>query len=132
MAATELDRLTWPEVREQVQAGRDTVVMALGATEPHGRHMPAATHALLRAHRAGEWETSLLLAIHPELVSMERAEAGFTGDLEEAMAGIFASGGVAALSPNGAIGDPARASAEHGRRYWQAATQHALEQIAAA
>jgi creatinine amidohydrolase/Fe(II)-dependent formamide hydrolase-like protein len=247
MAATELDRLTWPQVREQVQAGRDTVVMALGATEQHGRHMPLATDALLGDHlagliadrldaflaptlrigcsahhvgfagtmslseetfhavvadvvsslasggfrrivlipthggnfgplaaaaeklrdderarvvalsdlgvlfqiaqmaereygvplregglHAGEWETSLLLAIHPELVSMERAEAGFTGDLEEAMAGIFASGGVAALSENGAIGDPTRANAEHGRRYWEAATQLVLEQIDAA
>ena len=249
MAATELDRLTWPEVREQLQAGRDTVVMALGATEQHGRHMPLATDALLGDHlarlvadrldaflaptlrigcsahhvgfagtmslaeetfhavvadvvgslarggfrrivlvpthggnfgplaaaaeklgdgagagaqvvaltdlgvlfqiaqmaereygvplregglHAGEWETSLLLAIHPELVRMERAEAGFTGDLEEAMAGIFASGGVAALSENGAIGDPSRASAEHGRRYWEAALELVLEQIAAA
>jgi creatinine amidohydrolase/Fe(II)-dependent formamide hydrolase-like protein len=247
MAVTELDRLTWPEVREQVQAGRDTVVMALGATEQHGRHMPLATDALLGDHlarlvadrldaflaptlrigcsahhvgfagtmslseetfhaivadvvgsltsggfrrivlipthggnfaplaaaveklggaerrrvvalsdlgvlfqiarmgereygvplregglHAGEWETSLLLAVHPELVSMERAEAGFTGELEEAMAGIFASGGVAALSQNGAIGDPKRASAEHGQRYWELATQLVLEQIAAA
>jgi creatinine amidohydrolase/Fe(II)-dependent formamide hydrolase-like protein len=63
---------------------------------------------------------------------MERAEAGFTGELEEAMAGIFASGGVAALSENGAIGDPSRASAEHGRRYWDAAVELVLEQIAAA
>jgi len=80
---------------------------------------------------AGEWETSLLLAIHPELVRMEHAQAGFTGSLEDAIAGMFTEGGVAALSPIGAIGDPARASAEHGERYWSRAVELALEQIEA-
>ena len=42
---------------------------------------------------AGEWETSLLLAIHPDLVSMEHAEAGFTGELEKALEGLFSEGG---------------------------------------
>jgi creatinine amidohydrolase/Fe(II)-dependent formamide hydrolase-like protein len=39
------------------------------------------------------------------------------------------AGGVAALSENGTIGDPAQASAEHGERYWAAAVELALEQI---
>ena len=81
---------------------------------------------------AGEWETSLLLAIHPDLVAMEHAEPGFTGDLQDALKGIFAEGGVAALSENGAIGDPRRATTEHGERYWSAAVDLALEQIEAA
>jgi creatinine amidohydrolase len=245
MAAIELDTLTWPQVRAQIDAGRDTVVLALGATEQHGRHLPLATDALLGDHlarmladrldaflaptlrvgcsehhlgfagtmslsegtfhavvgdlvrslltggfrrivlvpthggnfaplaaavakldesqavtaltdlgvlfqiaqmgereygvplaegglHAGEWETSLLLAIHPELVKMEHAEAGFTGDPQDALQGIFAEGGVAALSKNGAIGDPRRATAEHGQRYWSAAVDLALEQIQAA
>jgi creatinine amidohydrolase len=80
---------------------------------------------------AGEWETSLLLAIHPELVRMDHAEAGFTGELQEALEGLFSEGGVAALSTNGAIGDPTRASAEHGKRYWSAAVDLACEQITA-
>jgi creatinine amidohydrolase len=245
MPALELDTLTWPQVRAEIDAGRDTVVVALGATEQHGRHLPLATDALLGDHlarvladrldaflaptlrvgcsahhlgfagtmslaeetfhavvgdlvrslsrggfrrivlvpthggnfaplatavtkleepqrvtaltdlgvlfqiaqlaeseygvplseggvHAGEWETSLLLAIHPELVHMEDAEAGFTGELQDAIAGMFAEGGVAALSPNGAIGDPARASAAHGERYWARAVELALEQIEAA
>jgi len=245
MAAIELDKLTWPEVRAQLEAGHDTVVMALGATEQHGRHMPLATDALLGDHlarlladrldaflaptlrigcsahhvgfagtmslseetfhrvvadvvgslagggirrivlipthggnfaplaaaaaklgdgagarvvalsdlgvlfqiaqmaereygvplregglHAGEWETSLLLAIHPELVHMERAERGYTGDLETAIETMF-SGGVAALSENGAIGDPARASAAHGERYWAAVEEIVVAQVAA-
>ena len=243
MTALDLDKLTWPEVKAAVDGGRDTVVMALGATEQHGLHMPLATDALLgdhmaqvlaeridafvaptlrvgcsehhvgfagtmsiseatmhavvadlvrsllsggfrrivllpshggnfaplaaalelldaeeRAHvialtdlsmlfqiaqlgeheygvpladgglHAGEWETSLLLALHPELVKMERAEAGFTGDLQEAVASMF-SGGVASISANGAIGDPTKASREHGERYWSAVEEIVVEQV---
>ncbi len=76
---------------------------------------------------AGEWETSMLIAIRPDLVHMDRAEPGFTGDLEEALAGVF--GGVEEISENGAIGDPSRASAEHGRRYWDAVLELALAEI---
>jgi creatinine amidohydrolase len=245
MAAIELDKLTWPQVKAEIDAGRDTVVLALGATEQHGRHLPLATDALLGDHlarmlaerldaflgptlrigcsehhvgfagtmslsqetfaavvgdfvrsllkggfrrvvlvpshggnfaplaaavaeleerehvialtdlgvlfqiaqlgereydvplsegglHAGEWETSLMLAIHPDLVHMDDAEAGFTGELEEALEVLFKEGGVAALSHNGAIGDPTRASAEHGERYWSAAVELAYEQIQAA
>jgi creatinine amidohydrolase len=244
VTAIELDALTWPQVRAEIEAGRDTVVVALGATEQHGHHLPLATDALLGDHlaralaerldaflaptlrvgcsahhlgfagtmslsedtfqavvgdlvrslsrggfrrivlvpshggnfaplaaaiakldrpervtaltdlgmlfqiaqlgerefgvplsdggvHAGEWETSMLLAIHPELVSMEHAQPGFTGELQDAIAGMFAEGGVAALSPVGAIGDPAQASAEHGERYWSLAVELALEQIEA-
>jgi creatinine amidohydrolase len=246
VGALELDKVTWPEVEEQIASGRDTVVVALGATEQHGRHMPLATDALLGDHlgrlvadrldafvaptvrvgcsshhmdfpgtlsledetfhalvadhvrslaragfarvvlvpthggnfaplaaaveklgelpgtrvvavtdltallrvaqagqdehgvpleegglHAGEWETSMLLAIEPELVRMERAQAGYTGDLQEGIQRMFESG-VKAISDNGAVGDPTRASAEHGRRYWQVALAIALEQIEAA
>ena len=244
MGALELDTLTWPQVRAEIDAGRDTVVLALGATEQHGLHMPLATDALIGDHmarrlaerlnafvaptvrvgcsehhvgfagtmslseqtyhalvcdlvdsllrggfrrivllpshggnfaplaaavemleapqrarvvaltdlgvlfqiaqmgerehgvplaegglHAGEWETSLLLAIHPELVHMERAEPGYTGELQSAIATMF-SGGVAALSENGAIGDPARASAAHGERYWAAVEEIVVAQVA--
>jgi creatinine amidohydrolase/Fe(II)-dependent formamide hydrolase-like protein len=77
---------------------------------------------------AGEWETSMLLAIHPDLVDMQRGEAGYTGDMQQGVERMFASG-VKAISDNGAIGDPTRASAEHGRRYWEVALEIAMEQI---
>ena len=70
----------------------------------------------------------MLLSIHPELVKMDRAEAGFTGELDEAVERMFA-GGTKAVSENGAIGDPAKASAEHGRRYWDTAVAIAMERI---
>ena len=235
MGALELDRLTWPEVRSELQAGRDTVVVAFGATEQHGPHMPLATDALIGDHmaravaerldafvaptvrvgcsehhldfpgtlslsqatfgaivtdlvrslerggfrrvvllpthggnfaplaaaiaelegsvsievcaltdlgalfaiaqraaeeygvplgegglHAGEWETSMLMAIHPDLVQRERFEPGYTGDPQAAIAAMF-EGGVSSIAANGVVGDPARASAEHGELYWHAA-----------
>ena len=246
MAALELDKLTWPEIEMELRGGRDTVVMALGATEQHAHHMPLATDALIGDHlarvvaerldafvaptvrvgcsshhlafpgtlsledetfhaivgdhvrslaragftrvillpthggnfgplaaaveqigtvegtrvvamtdfrgllrvamvgqeehgvpiergglHAGEWETSMLLAIHPDLVHMERAEAGYTGDMQEGVQRMFTEG-VKAISDTGAIGDPAGASAERGHRYWEVAVEIAMEQIEAA
>src|SRR5918994_1693953 len=52
MGALDLDRLTWPEVEEELERGRDTVVIAFGATEQHGPHMPLATDALIGDHFA--------------------------------------------------------------------------------
>jgi creatinine amidohydrolase len=245
MPALELDKQTWPEVEAELSSGRDTVVVAFGATEQHGRHMPLATDALLGDHfareladrldafvaptvrvgcsrhhlafcgtlslteetfgavvanlvsslvgsgfgrivlvpthggnfaplataverlpaahlervvaitdlgvflrvaqlgqdefgvpmpegglHAGEWETSMLLAIHPELVHMDRAERGFVGDPQETVGGLFEAG-VDSISPNGVIGDPTQASAEHGHCYWDAALDLAVELVRA-
>lgn len=52
MGALTLDTLTWPEVRAEIENGRDTVVVAFGATEQHGPHLPLATDALLGDHLA--------------------------------------------------------------------------------
>ncbi len=232
MGALELDRMAWPDVKAELEAGRDTIVVAFGATEQHGPHLPLATDALLGDHlarlvadrldafvaptmrigcsehhlefpgtlsvseetfhsvvadivrsaarggfrrivllpthggnfsplaealeklgpldgieiraltdlgallaiaqlgadehgvplgdgglHAGEWETSMLAAIQPELVHPGRGEAGYTGDPQAAIAAIFGSG-VHTIAPNGVIGDPRQASAEHGSRYW--------------
>lgn len=243
MSVLELDRMTWPEIRAELDAGRDTVVVAFGATEQHGPHLPLGTDAMIgdelsrrvaerlgaflaptvrvgcsrhhlafagtlsvedetfhrlvadivrslagggfrrivllpthggnfaplgaalerlgaidgvridaltdvsalleialigeREHgvalsegglHAGEWETSLILAIAPELVRMPQAEPGYTGDPAAALGAIFDSG-VDTIAPNGVIGDPARATAEHGDRYWAAAVDLVLERL---
>jgi creatinine amidohydrolase/Fe(II)-dependent formamide hydrolase-like protein len=231
VGALDLYTMTWPEVRSEIDAGRDTIVLAFGAVEQHGHHMPFGTdsiigdelgHALAdrldaffaptvrvgvsRHHLAfpgtmsvesdtfgavvgdivhgwarhgfkrivllpthggnfqplaealdrlgevdavkvigvtdlsllvnatlgmgeefgvsssegglhgGEWETSMLLALQPELVKMDRAVAGYTGDLEDGLQRFFELG-VDALTDTGVIGDPAKASADHGERY---------------
>jgi len=243
VGAVELDRLSWLEVEAEIEDGRDTVVVAFGATEQHGPHMPLATDALIGDHlahlvaerldafvaptvrvgcsehhlgfpgtlsvsestfhaivadlvrslarggfrrvvmlpthggnfgplatavqqldreagievraltdlgalmaiaqvgeqehgvplgqgglHAGEWETSMLEAIHPELVHPERAEPGYTGDPQQAVGALFASG-VRAVSENGVIGDPAQASPEHGTRYWDEVLSVAMREI---
>jgi creatinine amidohydrolase len=236
--------MTWPEIKAEQERGRDTVVVAFGATEQHGPHMPLATDALLGDHlarmvaerldafvaptvrvgcsehhlefagtlsisegtfhaivadilrslarggfaravllpthggnfgplaaalellgpvpglevraltdlstlftiarlgaeehevplgegglHAGEWETSMMLAIHPELVHPERGEPGYTGDPQAAVAAMF-GGGVHTVASNGVIGDPGRASAEHGVRYWDEVLRVTLAAVA--
>jgi creatinine amidohydrolase len=243
VGAVELDRMTWPEIRAEQGRGRDTVVVAFGATEQHGPHMALATDALIGDHlarlvaerldafvaptvrvgcsehhlgfpgtisisegtfqaivadvvrslarggfrrvvllpthggnfaplaaavgqlgpapgievraltdlsalltiaqlgaeehgvplaeggiHAGEWETSMLMAIHPELVHLERGEPGYTGDLQTAIATMFDTG-VRAISENGVVGDPTRSSPGHGGRYWEEALRVTLEGI---
>ena len=63
---------------------------------------------------AGHTETSLMLAIAPELVRMHRAELGVTAPLADIIDELR-TGGVAAVSRNGVLGDPLRANATHGR-----------------
>jgi creatinine amidohydrolase len=231
MGALELETLTWPEVRGEIEAGRDTIVVAIGAVEQHGHHLPLGTDSILgdelsrrladrlgafraptirigcsRHHlefpgtmsiepetferlvgdlvrgwarhgfrrivvlpthggnfaplggaleklgavdgvkvvgisdlsllveatlglgaelgvpssegglHGGEWETSMMLALHPELVKMDRAVAGYTGDLESGLQ-RFLGEGVHVLTDTGVFGDPTNASAEHGRMY---------------
>jgi creatinine amidohydrolase len=233
MGAIDLYTSTWPEVKREIEAGRDTIVFALGAVEQHGHHLPLGTDSvlgdelgravaerldafraptmligcsshhlafpgtmsieqetfellvgdvirgwsrhgfkrivLLPTHggnfgplsaaverlgdvegvdviavadlgvlmeatlglgaelgipaaqgglHAGEWETSMLLALRPEHVHMDRAVPGYTGDLESGIARFFAEG-VHALTDTGVIGDPVAASAENGRKYVQ-------------
>jgi creatinine amidohydrolase len=230
MGALHLDRLTWPEIQDEIARGRDAVLVPFGSTEQHGRHLPVGTDAILGdefgeaiadrldaflaptvrfgcsshhlafpgtitldeetfrrvvadvvgslshygfkkivlipthggnfkplaeasetlapipgveviaytdlagmidaafrqsgemgispwqsgAH-AGEWETSLMLALKPELVRMEQAVAGFVGELAEAMTRVFQ--GIHALDENGVIGDPGPATAGAGKKY---------------
>lgn len=243
MGAIEMDRMSWPEVKAEIAGGRDTVVMALGATEQHGPHLPLATDALLGDHlarvvaerldafiaptvrigcsshhlefpgtislaedtfhrvvadvvrslarggfrrvvllpthggnfgplaaaldqlgpvegvevhaltqiealmalvqvgveehgvpagegglHAGEWETSLLMAIHPDLVRLDRARSGYTGDMQAAVGALFGQG-AHAVSDNGVIGDPAHATVEHGARYWEVVTRIAMDAV---
>jgi creatinine amidohydrolase len=75
---------------------------------------------------AGFVETSLQLELDRSLdrspdrspdrsrVRLDLAEAGATEPIHELMPALR-SGGVRSVSPNGVLGDPAGASAEHGR-----------------
>ncbi|MEO7397622.1 MAG: mycofactocin biosynthesis peptidyl-dipeptidase MftE [Ilumatobacteraceae bacterium] len=63
---------------------------------------------------AGRTETSLMLAIAPTLVRIAAAKPGNTEPLRTLMPAM-AGGGIAAVSPNGVLGDPTGASAGEGR-----------------
>lgn len=68
---------------------------------------------------AGRTETSILLAVDPSAVDLAAAEAGATEPIRDLMPALR-EGGVAAVSPNGVLGDPAGASAEEGEQILQA------------
>lgn len=63
---------------------------------------------------AGRTETSLMLHLEPTSVRRELAVAGDLRPLAELLP-VMLAGGVAAVSTNGVLGDPAGASAEEGR-----------------
>ena len=82
--------------------GRRVRVWSPPATDPTDTH-------------AGQIETSILLAVRPAGVQAGKAEAGARQPLQELWPALR-RGGVAAVSPNGVLGDPTGASAAAGRR----------------
>ena len=67
---------------------------------------------------AGRVETSLMLALHPDRLRLDRAAAGTVTPLEEVLPRLVSSG-VRDVTANGVLGDPAGSSAEEGRRLLQ-------------
>lgn len=67
---------------------------------------------------AGEFETSIMLFLCPELVHMERAEEGFTGDIEPLIPDLIQHG-LAKVTTNGILGDGRLADASRGESYLQ-------------
>jgi mycofactocin system creatininase family protein len=63
---------------------------------------------------AGRIETSLLLALRPDLVRLDAAVAGETAPLA-VIASRLRTAGVRSVAPNGVLGDPTGATADEGR-----------------
>ncbi len=72
---------------------------------------------------AGERETSQMLHLRPDLVQMERAAAGYIGDMQTLMPRLKQAG-LRPVTANGVLGDPTLATAARGKIY--------LEQVALA
>lgn len=89
-------------------------------TEGHDVGWAACATESVDLH-AGFTETSLMLHIRPASVRLDRAQAGDTRDLATILP-IMIAGGVAAVSANGVLGDPAGATAEHGAEVMAAMT----------
>jgi mycofactocin system creatininase family protein len=119
---TELGRhasLHWPAMLLVNGHGGNAAAVtgAVRALRAEGRACHA-WHAGLPGSRladphAGRFETSILLALAPELVRLEKAAPGDTRPLAQIMPELRARG-VRAVSPNGVLGDPGGASAAEG------------------
>lgn len=94
----------------------DAVRRAQNVLQGEGREVrswaPALEHS--DAH-AGRTETSILLALAPDVVHVERAERGVVTPLTELLP-VLRANGVRAVSANGILGDPTGASVEEGQR----------------
>lgn len=106
------------------------IARAVRRLRGEGRRVVALSPRLAGDAHAGRTETSLVLALSPGLVRLERAEAGATEPLSDLLPALR-SGGVAAVSPNGVLGDPAGASAEEGAGLLASATAGLVEELEA-
>jgi creatinine amidohydrolase len=116
----------------------DTVSASVGAAQPEIEAASLTYFALAdeiaaevrdseiggMAH-GGEFETSLMLHLHPEFVDMDRADAEMMADpYDHARQDLFAGGPLSvyrpftAYSESGAIGAPELADAEKGQRLY--------------
>lgn len=116
-----------------VELGRSAALWAgrLLFVNGHGGNLPTvpAAVAQLRAEgrdvawagcvvpsgdgHAGRTETAILLALDPDLVRTAAVEPGNTAPLRELLPELL-RGGIAAVSPNGVLGDPRGATAAEG------------------
>jgi mycofactocin precursor peptide peptidase len=91
----------------------ETVERAAARLRAEGRDVVAWQAQWRGDAHAGRVETSIMLALWPERVALDRAEAGNTTSIAELMPALRAQG-VRPVSANGVLGDPAAATAEEG------------------
>lgn len=80
-------------------------------------------------YHADEFETSIVLALRPDWVNMEKAEPGyplFPADYDENPRQLLSD-----FNPNGVFGDPTQATAEKGQRLLRMLTEAALPEVRA-
>ena len=113
-------------------AARVVIVNAHGGnlaalnTSPEIEWVPCATEEV--DLHAGFTETSLMLHLRPESVRLDLAEAGNTRPLSEILPAML-TGGIAAVSPNGVLGDPAGASPTEGERVLKAMAAEVIRRL---
>jgi creatinine amidohydrolase len=130
MAAVELDKLTWPEVEAELRGGRETVVVAFGATEQHGHHMPLATDALLGDQLAQRLAERLDAFVAPTVrVGCSSHHLAFPGTLsiaEETFHAIVADlvSSLVQASAGSCSSPPTAATSCRLRRRWKSCRTH--------
>jgi creatinine amidohydrolase len=78
---------------------------------------------------AGENETSFILAFEEESVRKDRFSPGYLGPLGEREVKLIMEKGMPALTENGVLGDPTKASAERGEIYLEKIVAYLVEEI---
>ncbi|WP_191563275.1 mycofactocin biosynthesis peptidyl-dipeptidase MftE [Janibacter melonis] len=90
--------------------------LAVSTLMAEGRHTHWVSCSVTGADaHAGHTETSLMLHLAPHRVRMSNAEPGNTGRLQDLLPSMKTAG-VAAVSPNGVLGNPLTATAEAGQQ----------------
>jgi creatinine amidohydrolase len=79
---------------------------------------------------ACEFETSMIMALRPELVRREEIKNDVKAD-DPALRGLYVAEDMAQRTERGAVGYPELASAEKGRRFLQAAIDRTAEVVEA-
>jgi creatinine amidohydrolase len=100
--------------------GRD--VSWYGCAPPRSAGLPPDAHA-------GRTETSIMLALSPELVRLDLARAGNTAPLPSLLPAMRA-GSVRAVTENGVLGDPAGATASEGEALLAAMADALVQHLA--
>ncbi len=67
---------------------------------------------------ACDWETSVMMSLDEQYVRRNKLQAGYIGALTGELLERFFEQGVHSVSPIGVVGDPTKADAERGRRYF--------------
>jgi len=98
------------------------IEMSHGLSKQHGVSAGASG-----AH-AGEFETSILLYIRPDLVNMKAAAEGFTGEFAPIMSDLLKYG-LAKVTANGILGDGRLGAAERGEEYLDAWLRLIMDEI---
>jgi len=78
---------------------------------------------------AGESETSIMMALEENLVIKDRFAPGYVGLTREKELKIISEQGMPALTQNGILGDPRKASADKGEIYLNRLTEFLIQEI---
>jgi creatinine amidohydrolase len=78
---------------------------------------------------AGESEASMMMALEGGLVVADRFAPGYVGRIDEAEMKLIFEKGMPALTSNGILGDPRKASAEKGEVYLERLADFLLSEI---
>ena len=110
-AIVDVLRADHPELQILAYTDLDRMMAVMyGASAEFGVSAPAS------GGHAGECEASIVLALRPDLVHMDRAACGFL-EINEGTPRLLWEKGIRAIDENGVIGDPRTASGEKGAVY---------------